>query len=214
MEYCSPKESDSTFPLEWDSSKGRKLVVTVGPKNRGFFDEQPPVLTVEDLEGIVGAACVLHGIKELMKIERELTFREDGSAYFVVSFGGSRDADFVGRHLSSYNLVSSGKSIHALTCERTVLKVGEVVSLPEPATLDRIGAQAGAVAPPPPPYPKCPWRKPLAEPAHPWRSKPASLATDGDVAKQVNKGLSSTETRRTGSLGVNQSGLRSAFFFL
>ncbi len=185
MEYCSPKESDSTFPLELDLSKGRKLVVTVGSKDRGLFDEQPPVLTIEDLEGIVGAACVLPGIKELMKIERELAFRENGSAYFVVSFEGSRDADFVGRHLSSYNLARSGKSIHALTCERTVLKVGEVVSLPEPATLDRRGA--------------------LAEPTHPWRLKPASLATDDEVAKQVNKGLSSTGTRRTGSLGVNHS---------
>ena len=217
MEYCSPKERASTFPLEWDSSKGRKLVVNVGPKNRGFFDEQPPVLTVEDLEGFVGAACVLHGIKELMKIERELTFRDDGSAYFVVSFGGSRDADFVGRHLSSYSLVSSGKSIHALICGRTVLNVGEVVSLPEPATLDRRGAQAGAVAPPPPSRPSCPWRKPLAEPVHPWRSKPVSLATDDEVVKQVNKGLSSTGTRQTGLLGVNhsqESGLRSAFFSL
>ena len=140
-----------------------------------------------------------------MKIERELAFRENGSAYFVVSFGGSRDADFVGRHLSSYNLVSSGKSIHALICDRTVLNVGELVSLPEPAILDRRGAQAGAVAPPPPSRPSCPWRKPQAEPIHPWRAKPVSLATDDEVVKQVNKGLSSTGTRQTGSLGVNHS---------
>ena len=115
MEYCSPKERTSTFPLEWDSSKGRKLIVTVGATSRGIFNEQPPELTVEDLEGIVGAACVLHGIKDLMKIERGLTFRENGSASFVVSFGESRDADFVGRHLSSYDLVGPGKSSHALT---------------------------------------------------------------------------------------------------
>ncbi len=98
MEYCSPK-GRNTLPLKWDLSKGRKLVVTVGSKGRGLFDEQPPVLTIEDLEGIVGAACVLPGIKELMKIERELAFRDNGNAYFVVSFGGSRDADFVGRSL-------------------------------------------------------------------------------------------------------------------
>ncbi len=140
-----------------------------------------------------------------MKIERELAFRDNGSAYFVVSFGGSRDADFVGRYLSSYKLVSSGKSIHALICERTVLNVSEVVSQPEPAILDRRGAQAGAVAPPPPSRPSCPWRKPQAEPIHPWRAKPVSLATDDEVVKQVNKGLSSTGTRQTGSLGVNHS---------
>ena len=32
-----------------------------------------------------------------------------------------------------------------------------------------------------------------------------SLATDDEVVKQVNKGLSSTGTRQTGSLGVNHS---------
>ncbi len=115
MEYRTPKERTNTFPLEWDSSKGRKLIVTIGAAVHDLFNEQPPVLTFEDLEGIVGAACVIPGVRELMKIERELTPREDGSAYFVVSFGGSRDADFVGRHLSSYNLVSPGKSSHAFT---------------------------------------------------------------------------------------------------
>ena len=113
----------------------------------------------------------------------------------MVSFGGFRNADFVGRYLSSYKLVSLVKSIHALICERTVLNVGGVGSQPDTAILGRRGAQAGAVAQPSPSDPSCPWRKPQAGPIHPWRAKPVSLATDDEVSKLTKDCLAQERVR-------------------